>query len=214
LIDYLLILIHKNELPRWPPGLATTSCPRIQSYIRSPWPRYVLKQWVVVQLPRLDQLVSEFSCIPLLIKILFILVSKEDQIVVHKEVKDQMQEWLELLEALEVNLMEWISLIGEAQICMQPRAWCHLVKRAAEEVKASLMIPLIMGMLPRVSYCTKLKGPKLDRNLPLASLHLKLDHTPVRLSHKLIRDYRKTKFKDSTKMFYQRLWVQKVKWVK
>jgi hypothetical protein len=76
----------------------------------------------VVQLPRLDQLVSEFSCIPLLIKILFILVSKEDQIVVHKEVKDQMQEWLELLEALEVNLMEWISLIGEAQICMQPRA--------------------------------------------------------------------------------------------
>ena len=76
----------------------------------------------MVQLPRLDQLVSETLKHSFINhKLLFLLVSKEDRIVAHKEVKDQMQEWLELLEALEVNSMEWISLIGEVQICMQLR---------------------------------------------------------------------------------------------
>jgi len=93
-----------------------------------------------------------------------------------------MQEWLELLEARGVNLMQLNNLIEEGECC-------HLVWEAADEVKALLMILLIMAMLQKVSYCTRAKGPKRDRSQLLLSHHLKLAHTLVRLSHKQTNDY-------------------------
>ena len=89
---------------------------------------------------------------------------------------------------------------------------CFHQAKEAEEVKALLMTHLIMAMLQRANCFTKVRGPKQDRNQLLAqNHHLKSAHTLVRLSHKQIRDYRKTKFNDSMRKFYQRQWALKAK---